>query len=123
MRTTRSFFTPPAAFVGLVILAIFGSGCTHPWMTVYYGMRDERIDTELAMEDVDMNARAPERFAPSPSNQWVVFLYDPGDDPATHEAFQSLGEDCFFTTLERENRTRHAAVCPLERVPPIPDEE
>ena len=108
----------------LLLAAVLGAvGCTHPWMTVLYGMRAERIETELLMEDEDMNARAPKNIAPSESNRWVVFLYTPQEDEDAHQAFQSLDADCFLTELDRPGGPRHAAICALERIPAIPDEE
>lgn len=114
----------PAPLRLFLFAAVLGSAaCTHPWMTVLYGMRAERIETELLMEDEDMNARAPKNIAPSESNRWVVFLYTPQEDEAAHRAFQSLDADCFLTELDRPGGSRHAAICALERIPAIPDEE
>lgn len=110
----------------LLALTVGVSACTHPWMPVLRGMEAEKVVAELAQADRDFNAKAPKSMAPSDSNEWVLFIYDPKEAPEAHAAFASFEKDCFFGTVQYEDvdddapRPRHAAICARERTPKPP---
>lgn len=104
------------------------SAC-HPWLAVLRGMKSEKIVSEITVKKDDYNGKAPKGVAQSPTNRWLVFIYDPVDVPSAHEAFAGSSDYCYFDQVMYEDvddeqaRLRHAAICVLERTPRPPDNE
>lgn len=116
-----------AALVAVSVLATTAAGCIHPWMPVLCGMQNETIATGVSVPSEDYNARRPRGMAPSESNMWVLFVYEPEKAPLAHVAFRSFTKDCFLTEVmfegdeDDEPHPYHAAVCAKERTPPPPE--
>jgi len=115
---------------GLCIVAIsFGLSACHPWLAVLRGMQSEKIVSEITSKEADYNAKAPKGVARSPTNRWLIFIYDPKDAQSAHEAFAGSSEYCYFDVVmhegvdEDQERPRQAAICVLERTPRPPDNE
>ena len=110
-----------------LLLATSVTGCLHPWMPVLCGMQNETIATGVSVPSENYNAKRPRKMAESPSNVWVLFVYEPEQAPLAHAAFSSFTKDCFLHEVmfekdeDDEPKPYHAAVCAQERTPAPPE--